>query len=565
MEKNNEIISGATDSILVIPNVAVGDNASFYSCEVSNLAGFTKSDSALLHVTPINNRVSYGLVSLYNFNEGLGSTLYDQSNVQNPQNLKIFNSNHILWAPKALELIDSSVINSENAPSSIYNSILSSNEFTIEAWITPNKIIESNGYPLFALSNSDEINVSIVQNQNKFEIKTRTTATNNFGEPTVLTKTNVLEKQLIHLIVTREKNLIKIYINNVIDTSRVLEGDFSNWNTSFKLNLGNYDNSGSWAGKYYLLSIYNRSLSPNEINHNYSLGVDDITLDIVPPSNLKAVIDVNEFIQLTWLDNSNNESGFIVRRKNGSDSKFVILGLLSENISTYTDNTLLEGKKYSFAVSAYNSNGESLISNITQKTTKINNPINLNGLVNNNQEVELTWEDKSQNESGYIIQGKPDHPDSSYKFMGTVGSNVQNYIDDVPKFYTPYRYRVFAFTVDTTSDYSNEFSLNVVGNKKKLEEIPDNYILMQNYPNPFNPLTNIEYGLPQLSTVKIIVYNSIGEKITELVNSQKSSGYHKITFNGSSLNSGVYFIVFEAESIEQKIKFKEIKKTLLLK
>ena len=67
------------------------------------------------------------------------------------------------------------------------------------------------------------------------------------------------------------------------------------------------------------------------------------------------------------------------------------------------------------------------------------------------------------------------------------------------------------------------------------------YNLWQNYPNPFNPLTSITYSIPIGSNVKIIIYNSLGEKIKTLVNEYKTSGNYTINFDASSFASGVYF------------------------
>ena len=65
--------------------------------------------------------------------------------------------------------------------------------------------------------------------------------------------------------------------------------------------------------------------------------------------------------------------------------------------------------------------------------------------------------------------------------------------------------------------------------------------LEQNYPNPFNPSTKIQYSVPNVSNVKLEVFNNLGQKVSTLVNSEVTSGKHTAEFDGSGLTSGVYF------------------------
>ena len=73
-------------------------------------------------------------------------------------------------------------------------------------------------------------------------------------------------------------------------------------------------------------------------------------------------------------------------------------------------------------------------------------------------------------------------------------------------------------------------------------------MLSQNYPNPFNPATTIRYGLPNRSHVTLTVYNTLGQQVAQLINSDIDAGYHEIQFNASNLASGVYFYRMQAGS-----------------
>jgi hypothetical protein len=81
--------------------------------------------------------------------------------------------------------------------------------------------------------------------------------------------------------------------------------------------------------------------------------------------------------------------------------------------------------------------------------------------------------------------------------------------------------------------------------------LPTDFKFLQNYPNPFNPETTIEYYIPETSIAQISIFNSVGEKVAELLNEIKNEGYHNSKWNGSDLSSGVYFVRLMSYSIDE--------------
>lgn len=77
----------------------------------------------------------------------------------------------------------------------------------------------------------------------------------------------------------------------------------------------------------------------------------------------------------------------------------------------------------------------------------------------------------------------------------------------------------------------------------KASSQPKDFTLRQNYPNPFNPATTIKYSIKNDGYVKLIIYDSIGRKITELVNEYKNKGEYTIHFDSQKLKlaSGTYY------------------------
>ncbi|BDQ03356.1 DUF5666 domain-containing protein [Ignavibacterium sp.] len=76
--------------------------------------------------------------------------------------------------------------------------------------------------------------------------------------------------------------------------------------------------------------------------------------------------------------------------------------------------------------------------------------------------------------------------------------------------------------------------------------VADGFELTQNYPNPFNPTTKISFTIPVDQQVVLKVYNSLGEEIATLINSNMSKGTYTINFDANGLSSGLYFYKLES-------------------
>ena len=112
--------------------------------------------------------------------------------------------------------------------------------------------------------------------------------------------------------------------------------------------------------------------------------------------------------------------------------------------------------------------------------------------------------------------------------------------------------------------------INIVSN-----EIPSSFSLSQNYPNPFNPSTKIQFTVPRslsrydrerrqgryngVGLVVLKIYDVAGREIKTLVNEVLQPGIYEVTFDGTGMNSGVYFYQLTAGN------FKETKRMMLIK
>jgi preprotein translocase subunit SecG len=92
------------------------------------------------------------------------------------------------------------------------------------------------------------------------------------------------------------------------------------------------------------------------------------------PSDLVLVAPAPTSVQLTWKDNSKDETAFIVERQAGSGDWIPLTPEAAADATKFTDNTVVGGTKYSYRVLAVNAAGKSKTSNIVTGTTPTTAP-----------------------------------------------------------------------------------------------------------------------------------------------------------------------------------------------
>jgi len=169
--------------------------------------------------------------------------------------------------------------------------------------------------------------------------------------------------------------------------------------------------------------------------------------------------------------------------------------------------------------------------------------------------IKLNWSTATEsNNSGFKVERK--NSKDEWTELGFVPGNgtstAQNnysFVDQRPANGINY-YRLKQL------DYDGAFKYSPI---VESQFTPGNYELQQNYPNPFNPATSVKFSLPEDDMVNITVYNSIGEKVSTLVNEVKSQGSHTLTFDAHGLASGLYILRMSTGSFSRTIKMNLIK------
>jgi len=120
------------------------------------------------------------------------------------------------------------------------------------------------------------------------------------------------------------------------------------------------------------------------------------------------------------------------------------------------------------------------------------------------------------------------------------------------------------YMVNNSADLDNPYSgINkidiITGIPAHSTGVPNSFCLFQNFPNPFNPVTRINLTIPNREKVELVVYDILGRRVVELLDSVLPPGMHRIDFNGENLASGIYFYIIRAGD------FRDVKKMVLIR
>ena len=194
--------------------------------------------------------------------------------------------------------------------------------------------------------------------------------------------------------------------------------------------------------KFNVIYSYKVQCYYEEIKSDFS---DEITISTVfpMPSNLDAKPIDDQSVMITWQDNCDFETGFIIERKS-MDTQYMVAGKVSADETVYIDEGLMIGEKYYYQIKAESEINESLASDKITVETEFPAPANFKVKALDDQSVRLTWEDGYDYENGFIIERKTGNEE--FEEIATVEANSRYYIDEELKDGETYSYTIKAFT-----------------------------------------------------------------------------------------------------------------------
>ena len=220
------------------------------------------------------------------------------------------------------------------------------------------------------------------------------------------------------------------------------------------------DNSPACSGTTYNSYCYRVRAYTSYTNSDYAITTSLKATLPCAATGLGLSVASPTQINLSWTDNSGNESGFKIERKTGAAGTYGEIYSTAANATTYNNTGLGDGTVYYYRLRSYNSDGNSSYSNEAYATTTLAAPSNFVATAISSSQIDLSWMDNSTNESGFKIERATTSPPTTE--IATVGQNAASYSNTNLAENTTYYYRVRAYNSNIYSTYSNESSTSTL-------------------------------------------------------------------------------------------------------
>ncbi len=209
----------------------------------------------------------------YLFDEGEGDMVRDVSGVGEPLDLRIHNPEAVRWNDDGLAVHGTTLIASERAALRLAEAIRATGEITIEAWLTPAHTNQSGPARIMTLSSgTSDRNVTFGQENDRFDVRLRTSETNRNGMPGVQSDSSSASAKRQHVVYSRAADgRTRFHVDGELRGEGRVAGDLSSWDQGYQLALANeFSRDRSWQGTFHELAIYRRALGPEELKHRHA-------------------------------------------------------------------------------------------------------------------------------------------------------------------------------------------------------------------------------------------------------------------------------------------------------
>jgi len=217
------------------------------------------------------DRTKDGLLALYDFAEGSGSTVADSAGSASPIDLTVADPRAVTWVKGGLRFDRPTVAASGDA-TRLTSAIATSGAVTMEAWITPSSLTDPPVATIADLGGLSGRIASLLRGGDRYVAWLRTSASDTSGNTAAVAAGAAPTRQ--HVVYTRSADgKAAVYLDGVLVETATAAGTLTDWAPAGRLFLGGgADGTKAWSGTLHLVALYGRALAPAEVLRNYRAG-----------------------------------------------------------------------------------------------------------------------------------------------------------------------------------------------------------------------------------------------------------------------------------------------------
>lgn len=211
--------------------------------------------------------------------------------------------------------------------------------------------------------------------------------------------------------------------------------------TTTTANVTSFSNTGLTPGTQYFYRV--RAINAVG-NSAFTSTVNTTTAIPNAPTAPTATAASTTRINLTWIDASNNETGFQIERSLTSGTGFALVTTTAANVTSFGNTGLTANTQYFYRIRATNALGSSAFtSEVSARTSIPTAPTTLVATAASANQINLTWVDASNNETGFRIE-RSLSSSTGFALVTTTAANTTSFSNTGLTANTQYFYRVRA-------------------------------------------------------------------------------------------------------------------------
>ncbi|MBT3381845.1 MAG: hypothetical protein HN742_08930 [Lentisphaerae bacterium] len=188
--------------------------------------------------------------------------------------------------PSGILFASPGLLASRKAATAVTRACVRSGELSLTAWVRPGALDQTGPARIVTISaDTGQRNLTLGQQGDTYVMRLRTTARSVNGIPSLNGPRGVLTTSWTYVAYTRDRaGEARLYVNDKLVAQARVPGDFSNWDETFRMGIGNEMTADrSWLGEVRSVSMFDRALTPAEVDRDRRRAPPTAAEQAAPP------------------------------------------------------------------------------------------------------------------------------------------------------------------------------------------------------------------------------------------------------------------------------------------